>query len=387
MTVSIPACVGQVELLFERNIEGWCWYPDLPTERALVDVLVNGRLVAATKAARMRTDLRGLEGCDGYCGFSVSIGEVVAVPQGGVVVEVRERRLKQTIGRIVRPESFTDPRFEARLQQVKLGLDAVSVGIDKIMESSFLNIAAPFLKLGHSFRHLSRKPERLLPLSISWDLAAYHEALCAIPATDLFYAEEPYISILTPGTALDRVWDEAGLDRVLSAAARLLRQQGAEFILIEDGTEPLNLLLPVRLRHLRVVQAACHQSVTAALNNAALSARGKWLAFAWAGRLALADLAEACSGAEAGTVYADATLMPPGIAQASSPVRHHGLLALCEKTVFEACGGFDVSLEAEAMWADFLERAAAVQVRILTWTVPRPAFQPHREVNEVPHVR
>src|SRR4051794_17829762 len=115
MTIRLPACVGQIQLLFERNIDGWCWYPDLPAERALVDVLVNDRIVASTKAARMRTDLRDFEGCDGYCGFSVSLGDAVTALQGGVVIEVRERRLRQTIGRIVRPDAFVAPQLEARL--------------------------------------------------------------------------------------------------------------------------------------------------------------------------------------------------------------------------------------------------------------------------------
>jgi hypothetical protein len=122
-----------------------------------------------------------------------------------------------------------------------------------------------------------------------------------------------------------------------------------------------------------------------ALNEAALSARGTWLAFAWAGRLALADLAEACGGATVGTVYVDAAVAQRGLAEIAAPVHRHGLLALCEKALFEACGGFDVGLEGEAMWADFLQRAAALQARIVGWNAPRPAFQPPRKQNEVPH--
>src|SRR6476620_6139153 len=137
MRALIPACIGQAHLLFERNIDGWCWYPDQPGERALVDVLVNGRIVAATKAAQMRTDLRELEGCDGYCGFSVSLGDVAAMPEGEVIVEVRERRLQQTIGRILRPEVFVDPQLETRLQRVKVMLDTISGGIDGATAKDF----------------------------------------------------------------------------------------------------------------------------------------------------------------------------------------------------------------------------------------------------------
>ena len=43
--------------------------------------------------------------------------------------------------------------------------------------------------------------------------------------------------------------------------------------------------------------------------------------------------------------------------------------------------------EGEAMWADFLQRAAALQVRIIGWNAPRPGFQPRPDPNEVPHVR
>src|SRR4051794_19613271 len=109
MNTGLPACVGQIQLVFGSSIDGWCWYPDRPAERALVDVVVNGRILATTKAARMRTDLRDFAGCDGYCGFSVALGEAVMAAPGGVVIEVRERRLGQVIGRVVRPEGFVAP--------------------------------------------------------------------------------------------------------------------------------------------------------------------------------------------------------------------------------------------------------------------------------------
>src|SRR4051812_40970347 len=149
MTAGLPACVGRIQLVFGSSIDGWCWYPDRPAERALIDVVVNDRIVASTKAARMRTDLRDFEACDGYCGFSVALGEAVIAAQGGVVIEVRERRLRQVIGRVVRPDGFVAPGLEARLRQVEAALDAVAAGVERAAATSFRDLAVPLRNLGH----------------------------------------------------------------------------------------------------------------------------------------------------------------------------------------------------------------------------------------------
>ncbi len=386
MAPPMPACIGQAELLFERNIEGWCWYPDAPAERALVDLVVNGRVLASTKAARMRTDLRELTGCDGYCGFIFSLGEVIAEHPGGVVIEVKERRLRQTIGRILRPQPFIAPPLEARLLQAEAALDAASGRAANVARHGIRDIAGPLCRLGQTFRHLSRGRGRPSGAPSGIGMAASLEALREIPLADLFYADRPHVSILVPRGPAARSWDGLGLDRVLALAARLLRPLGAEFLLIGDGAEPSDLLLPVRLRHLRVIQAAT-RSHADALNAAALSARGRWLAFAWPGRLATAGLMEACSEAAAGTFYIDAAAAQAGPPGEPGPLQRHGLMALCERALFEDCGGFDVGLDGDAMWTDFLQRASALDARIVRWQAPRMAFQPSQGMNEVAHVR
>jgi hypothetical protein len=370
MTEPATACLGQTSLSFEGQLDGWCWYPDRPMERAVVDVLVNGHAVRAFKAARLRTDLRDLGMGDGYSGFLLPMPSVAA---GGAraVVEVRERRFGQIIGRILLGEDKGDPAMLARLDCEAATMSAVARRLDTLASDLSAPLAAPMKELGGTLLHLSRHPAGRAAQPRFPGLAACHDQMTTVPRLDLGWFAAPHVSVVVPVGSGSGI---GALAAMLYEAAYALRPLGAEFILLDDGSEPLAALLPTRLKHLLLVRTAQAPNPGAGLNAAALSARAPLLAFAKPGRLSPAGLLEACQNAEAGTLYLDATTTAPSLVAApGASSQLHGLQCLMARSIFTAIGGFDPTLQAAALWSDMLEKSASLGEQVVAWAAARPA--------------
>ena len=360
-----PACLGQTVLSFEGQLDGWCWYPDQPTERAVVEVLVNGKVVQAYKAARLRIDLRDLDMGDGYCGFFLPMPQLKALHGMRTVIEVRERRLGQIIGRIILDGDETNPSAP-RMERQAAAMDALSAQLAKLADSLSPICATAFEELGRTLSHLSRHPLKRASPSRHTSLAACHDRLTTLPRLDLGWCPAPRISVILSAPPS---YDSAELVALLSETAAVLHPLGVEFILLDHGTASLTALLATRVKHLAVVQTNPALGLGSAFNAAALSARGNWLAFADTAQLGTAHLAEACQDTQDDMVY----LAIPGLVQADIPMPLHGLQCLLSRVSFMAIGGFDPTLETTAMWVDMRDKATMLGKRVLTWATPRQA--------------
>jgi cephalosporin hydroxylase len=72
-----------------ETVRGWAWYPARPDLRVNVEVLIDGKVVAATEANGYRGDLLDLGKRDGFCGFVLPLDVEDPLTPRTVQVEVR----------------------------------------------------------------------------------------------------------------------------------------------------------------------------------------------------------------------------------------------------------------------------------------------------------
>src|SRR6266568_885125 len=113
---------GELHRNADGTLHGWCWAPDRPTERVVVDLLINDGVVAAIVAARFRQDLADRGAGDGRHAFSIRLPRSAFEVTGGLVISARERASGTVFGRVVRemPSLRADlvPRLDAGSDQV-----------------------------------------------------------------------------------------------------------------------------------------------------------------------------------------------------------------------------------------------------------------------------
>jgi len=345
--------------------EGWCWYPDQPLERAVVEVFVGTRSIRAVRAARLRTDIRDLGMHDGYCGFQLPIPPKEQL-SGHSCLEIRERRFGRVIGRIVSGENRQHRATELRL---RTAADALSVaeGNLNLLSAQLRNRAEPLEELGALLSHFSHHPVReATDISQTGAWAVGRQRMTAVPHADLGRSEQPRVTLVVCASHGGNSRDVLTLAAELRAAAISLKHVSAEFLLVDDGAAPLASLLPGRLRNLRMVRSLPDAPLGAALNAAALASRGTWLAFARPSGIGIAQLSDVIMEAVEDTLHVE------GATTNSQPAsHHHRLKALVTRNAFDEMGGFDPQLDDPALWKDLLERAGLVGQRIVTWTSPR----------------
>jgi hypothetical protein len=162
-----------------------------------------------------------------------------------------------------------------------------------------------------------------------------------------------------------------------------LSARAAEYILIDDGSEPLAALLPTRLRNLRLVKVFQDAGTAAALNEAALLARGHWLAIVsdpWRFNGFALDEALGAVG-DTGLLLAAAArggLPDAGLSSLANRVERRefrsGLMCLIERTALMQAGGFvpDRHDQERPDWADLAEKCLALGCPVTAWVEPRP---------------
>jgi hypothetical protein len=345
--------------------EGWCWYPDQPLERAIVELFIGNRSMRAVRAARLRTDIRDLGMHDGYCGFQLPIPPKEPL-SGHSCVEIRERRFGRVIGRIVSGEDGRRQAKELRLRTTAEALN-VAEGDLNLLSAQLRKRTEPLEELGALLSHLSLHPERgATDLSQMGAWAVGRERMAAVPHADLGCCERPRVTLVVCSSYGGIARDVVSLAAELRAAALSMQHVGAEFILVDDGAAPLASLLPGRLRNLQIVRSTPDAPLGGALNAAALISRGTWLAFARPSAIGIAQLSDVIMEAVDGTLHVEAaTTGSPGASH------HHRLKALVTRSAFGEMGGFDPKLDDPALWADLAERATIVGQQLVTWNSPR----------------
>jgi hypothetical protein len=350
---------AKMHLSGDGAVDGWCFYPDRPEERALVELVANGRVIGTMLATRLCVDRRDLGMGDGHYGFSFPFSPP-GTDDERVIVEVREKRFATVIGRLIL--GGDDPARTRRLEAIFSSLSAVDQVLSPLRADS--TISDSMKTLGRTLIYLAGRPKDKRSLRLPGLQAGLADIL-EIPAMDLGWHPEPRFSIVIPAEV-----DTAALANSIRTVAHALKGVGAEYFLIDNGEQGFATLLPTRLRGLNLIRVASSASLGAAFNAAAAAARGKFLIFARRGGPRPADLQNALDCVKSGEVGIDTDLAPEERTNTAGLVRH-ALQCTVSREDFAALGGFE-SLPSEAQaWRFFVAKARALGLKIAPWMSPR----------------
>ncbi|GAN81630.1 hypothetical protein [Acidocella aminolytica] len=237
------------------KLEGWCWAPDRPTERRIVEIYVNGHLAVSAISARMNTELRERGIGDGYHGFSMPMPQVPVGSEESLIIEARERHTGTTFGRIViQDKSSCDP-IETRLTKAEHSAYEVLHSLGRYeAEPKAKSFASALHAIGSSLISQSIQQKRantLSEISLPW-----------IP--------NPRFTLILPALPQWRQTRDA-----LRGLYPLLSTHRAEIILADDGRDPQTAILGARIRNLNYVLQP--GAVIPRLNIAARMGRGQTL--------------------------------------------------------------------------------------------------------------
>src|ERR1700690_3747964 len=110
---------GEVQLGADGVLQGWCWNPNRPTERLVLEILIDERIVSTFVASRFREDLGGRNIGDGYYGFIATLTRSLLDAGDNFVVSVRERASGCCFWRQVSGESGLPNDFTGRFAQAQ----------------------------------------------------------------------------------------------------------------------------------------------------------------------------------------------------------------------------------------------------------------------------
>ena len=355
------SCVGQVKLLGGK-LEGWCFYPDRPRQRAIVDLHVDGVRRHVASAARPRPDLRLLGLGDGHFGFSVALDAPELAAGAGCVVEVTERRFDQVLGRVAVGAGGLLAQLGRRLDRSEGVLRDAALRLDAAGSRPLHDMGDVLGELGEEL--LARR--RCGPHAI----LSGRGRLDDVPAMTIPWREQPGFSLVVLGGG-----GAGGVARAIRHAAAALAKLSVEVILLDDGASPLACLLPTRIRNLRLVRADRGPDVGGFINAGVLAARGEAVGVVAWDRLQPAGLAEAFSTLRNDTIHLEhsAPLLAEDGGTASRPVPlHGGLRCLLPREAFLALGGLEHGAAEPLAWDGLGEKARAAGMALEHWHVPRP---------------
>ena len=311
--MAAPTLLGDLRERPDGSFDGWCWAPDRPEERLVVDLLVNDTLAISMVAAIFRRDLQLGGHGDGRHGFVLRLPPGTPELDGEALITARERRTGLVFGRVLREATGAANPGGPALDGAALALEdawaALAAG------RSALPRHAPAQRLRGAFAALAQRLRARTPgLTVS-----------AAPPLNLPLIQTPCLTI---GLLVRDASAELARIAALAPALALVR---AEVLAIDPGNDPAAALRPAQVRNLRSVRDRRATGNAAACNLALAEARGARLL--WLGsssRLpsaaALLALADAMSGAAPALwLPSGATLALPGGALAGGALAHHAI--------------------------------------------------------------
>ncbi len=240
----------------DLRLDGWCWSPERPQERLLVDLLVDDHPAVSVVAAMFRPDLLA-RGCgDGRHGFAVHLPANLPQLQRECLVTARERQSGRIFGRLLRPGA-TGPSPRER---------AAAAAIAELSDDlARLHAGQPAGRMRAAFGRLAATLAPR-PSGLPYD------ADLLVPAgLRLARVERPAISLVLPdGSAAAAAGRIAALAPALAAAR-------AELLLVDRGADPRLALLPAALPGLGLLAVRGAEGLAGTLALAAAVARGRWL--------------------------------------------------------------------------------------------------------------
>ena len=355
---------------FDGNVRtgftGWCWSPDEPTRRLVVDILFDGRVVTASIAALFRSDLLRQGFGDGRHGFEL-LPKVLPRTTGPVkMIEARERASGTLLGRMLF-DGNEDGRWTEAITSAANRMNDVSAAY------SALPSPAPSLADLDS-------PKIGLTASGSAPVASFvrnRPALSDIAGGKAPSRERPpSLSVI-----IDAIGDTPAALACLRRIARLVGSLDIELLIVGGDRDAALSAALAPLPWVRLVTAAEDQRPGDRLDKAAALARSDRLALldtslvTPAGLLAVTQCrAPVVIGAHISRL-AQHRELEIGIEQES--VSATGLRIAIDRAMLEAIGGFDGApgLEEGYLELELALRASLLGCELLTVAEPASRFE------------
>jgi len=369
---------GDLRERVDGGFEGWCWAPDRPEERLVVDLLVNDTLAASIVAAVFRRDLqlRGIG--DGRHGFSLRLPPNLPETNEEHIVTARERRSGFVFGRVLRTAAG-DMAGAERLEAVAGTME----GLWRRLQAAHAGRAAP------AAADRLREALGVLAGRLAARHAPYRAAGDIDPGTPPYSPSPPILLPDLPAPELSVVLLAGGAQptlRRIAALAPAADLAGAEIIVVDPGHDAYAALLPAEVRNLRYLRDRSATTTAAAANLAIPMARGARLLVldevpaepSAASLLALAHAASRAAPALLLGSAATAALERAGESAPPEAVRLRGRLgvALCiDRVLWQELGPLDTALHdgAGLECADLAFRARLLGLPVLTVGEPAAA--------------
>jgi hypothetical protein len=379
------AVTGDLRERVDGNFEGWCWSPDRPEVRLVVDLLVNDTLAASIVAAVFRRDLqlRGIG--DGRHAFVLRLPPNLPETDGEHIVTARERSSGIVIGRVMRGAGGAVPGA-ARLDAVTEAMAGLWQRLEVAREAGARASTPDRMRtaMGALAARLRARSQRR-----GFADSADPGLLLQGPPVVLPDLPAPILSVVL------RAADAAATLRRLQALAPAAELAGAEFIAIDPGLDPSAALLPARVRNMRYLRDPAAATLAQAANLAATAARGRMLlllgeSVANPSGAALLALGHAAARGAASVLLgpaATASLARAGEILPTQSLRLRSRLgvALCvERALWPELGPLDSSLDdgAGLECVDLAFRAGLLGVEVRSVTEPAASAEPAAEPPE-----
>ena len=237
---------GDAQLGDDGVLQGWCWNAQKPTERLIVDTLIDERIVSTNVASRFREDLRTRKIGDGYYGFMATLAKSLAAAGDRFVIAVRERGSGQYIWRHIRGAHALPDHFYNRVDTLRQRLSFIA-GL-----SAFRNLAkAPLASglarelgvLGAQLKGVGNGAQSCFPLA----RARQRILRRMVPVTIEPLPDPKAVVIIVADSTSD------GALSSLAALAPAVGTIGISLILIDRGRSPELALAPSLFANLEYV--------------------------------------------------------------------------------------------------------------------------------------
>lgn len=250
-----------MQVAADGSVDGWCWSPQRPAARLIVDILIDDSVVVTGEAAAFRIDLEAAGIGDGRHAFVLRLPQGALGRGGSCLVSGRERVSSVVFGRRLHepapgPEEPGIAALRAELAAISASLGALPrrrgpESVSQQLRQAAGELAAVLRNPGNS-------------VAASRALLARHKRI------ELSIPRVPRASLV--------VWarDVVSMQRALNSLAPAARTLGAEVLACHTGEDARMLLLPSVTPGLVLVHAPAHSAVSA-LAAAAPQARAPWL--------------------------------------------------------------------------------------------------------------
>lgn len=263
---------GEIQFSGERReIDGWCWSPDEPGRRLVVDILVDEQVIASMVAGQRDARLLNSGIGDGLHAFRLAMPETILTFDS---LAARERDTGHEFARITAGEFGGFDPFAVRIGH--LASDAGRLDA-QIREREALagagNVRDELRQLGRRLRARASLAGRTADDTAISRTIARERLLARLGSLVLTPVASPALSIVIWAADADRA------AQTIRAVAPVIGSRRGEIVVVDGGSDPRSSLLPSLVRNLRYAFDRQASTAGTAGNLASEIARGELLVF------------------------------------------------------------------------------------------------------------